>query len=79
MFEYLKIDDEFIPTDFETIRNIFLNPEITNDYVLDWVQPDEIEVIHILCDLHQFNKSRVKDLIKKFEKDLKITKQETLF
>jgi flap endonuclease-1 len=79
VLEYLNIDEEFNPKDIDTIRNIFLNPKITDDYVLKWFPADEKEVMDILCDQHQFNKTRVKDFLKKYDQDVKITKQKTLF
>ncbi|HUS99389.1 MAG TPA: flap endonuclease-1, partial [Candidatus Thermoplasmatota archaeon] len=35
------------------VRNIFLEPTVTEEYLLQWSKPDPAAVIHLLCDEHQ--------------------------
>jgi len=52
----------------KTVREIFLEPEVTDDYTLEWHTPDEKGVIAMLCDEHQFSKDRVMTALQKFQK-----------
>jgi len=61
------------------IRNIFLKPEITDDYSLNWPGTDNEMVLKILCDQHQFSRERVEPVIKKFSNIKNNVKQKTLF
>ena len=86
--EYETIEQVLETFDFEDkptsemislIRTIFLKPDVTDSYNLIWNNPDEKEVIRILCDTHQFGKSRVLETLSKYEQKKKGTTQETLF
>lgn len=61
------------------IRNIFLKPEVTDDYVLEWSGANDEMVLKILCDQHQFSRDRVEPVIKKFSNIENNKKQKTLF
>ena len=61
------------------VRNIFLEPNITKEYSLQWSNPDASAVIHLLCDEHQFSKTRVEPLIENFSSLHQPTKQKNLF
>jgi flap endonuclease-1 len=75
------IGGEKIPTfdEIKTIRKIFLEPEITDDYSLDWPGTDNEKVIKILCDKHQFSRERVEPVLEKFSNVEQMMKQKTLF
>jgi len=79
VLDQLTIEDKPDRKNIDTIRNIFLNPEVDESYELSWNLPDEKEVIEILCNRHQFSKTRAEDTLRKYENQEKITKQETLF
>ncbi|KAA0003461.1 MAG: flap endonuclease-1 [Thermoplasmata archaeon] len=63
----------------DEIRNIFLNPSVTNNYFIQWKKADEEIVISFLCDEHQFSKKRVKKAIEKFKIFSKSFGQRNLF
>ncbi|HDO19432.1 MAG TPA: flap endonuclease-1 [Thermoplasmatales archaeon] len=63
----------------DTIRNIFLNPQVTDDYTLKWRLPDTENVIHMLCDEYQFSRSRVESALEKFNRMEELLKQKRLF
>ena len=69
------IDQETI----ETVRKIFLEPDVTDNYELNWRLPDEKEVITILCDEHQFSRDRVMTALQKFQKMRDLLRQSRLF
>jgi flap endonuclease-1 len=48
-----------IPEEFEDVRRIFLEPEISDDYSLLWGRVDQEAVRRILCDKHGFSVDRI--------------------
>jgi flap endonuclease-1 len=41
------------------IREIFLNPEVTDDYRIEYGRPDVDAVLRFLCDDREFSRDRV--------------------
>ena len=70
-----------VPTlqEIKEIRNIFLNPKITDDYSFQWERPDNDAVLKILCDRHQFSSDRIEPVLEKFSAIENIIKQKNLF
>ncbi|MEM2372611.1 MAG: flap endonuclease-1 [Thermofilaceae archaeon] len=61
------------------IAKIFLEPEVTEDYQLEWRAPDKDGIIEFLCNEHQFSRERVENALERIEKASKVlTKQSTL-
>ena len=79
VLETIDVTDKPAREEITAIRKIFLNPDVTDDYDLGWKNPDEHEVIRILCDTHQFSKSRVQETLRRYETPMKGTTQKTLF
>jgi len=48
-----------VPDDYEQVREIFLEPEISDDYSVKWRPADSEQVRRILCDEHSFSVDRV--------------------
>jgi flap endonuclease-1 len=48
-----------VPDEYEDVRRIFLDPEITDDYKLVWKPVDAEAVRKIMCDAHAFSVDRV--------------------
>ena len=65
--------------EIKEIRKIFLNPEVTDDYSIEWTEPDNEKVIKILVDNHQFTLERVEPILEKFTSIKNMMKQKTLF
>ena len=61
------------------IRKIFLEPDITDDYTLEWIRPDNEKVLNVLCDKHQFTRERIEPVLEKFSNVEHMMKQKTLF
>ncbi len=49
----------------DEIRNIFLHPEVTDDYNIEWKDPNESGLIDFMCSEKEFGEERVK---KSFER-----------
>ncbi|MEM2902080.1 MAG: flap endonuclease-1 [Candidatus Bathyarchaeia archaeon] len=52
-----------LPFNLEEIRSIFLRPEVTDDYRLEWTPPRSEEVVKFLCGERDFNESRVRNAL----------------
>jgi flap endonuclease-1 len=65
--------------EIKEIRQIFLEPKITNDYKLKWNIPQNEKIIEILCEKYHFKFDRVEPIINKFSNIEKLIKQKTLF
>jgi flap endonuclease-1 len=50
------------------VYEIFLNPDVTNDYELRWGDPDPEGIKGFLCDEHDFSESRVQTGVEKLMK-----------
>ncbi len=56
------------------IRYIFLNPEVTANYKIEWREMDQEGVKRMLCDEHDFSEERVEKALKELEESIKKTK-----
>jgi flap endonuclease-1 len=63
------------PNDLAGIRQIFLNPEVTNAYHLEWRSPSLDAAVKFLCDERDFSKERVKNAVEKMQLGFKETKE----
>ena len=74
------IGSENMPTfeEIKEIRKIFLKPEITDDYNLNWSVPDGEKVLKILIDEYHFSRERVEPVLEKFLNVEQMTKQKNL-
>lgn len=61
------------------VRKLFLQPAVTDDYVLEWRKPDTERVIHLLCEEHQFSRQRIEPVLELFTGTQQPTKQKNLF
>ncbi|NPA85116.1 MAG: flap endonuclease-1 [Crenarchaeota archaeon] len=74
----LGVDD---PEEFKKAYELFLNPEVTDNYRLEWRKPNVKEIIEILVYQHDFNEERVKKALERLMKAWKEkigSKQSTL-
>jgi flap endonuclease-1 len=74
--------ERHLPADPEEIRSLFLEPEVTDDYELEWEEPDEEGIVEFLVKERDFSEDRVRravDRLKKAVRELERKgKQETL-
>lgn len=72
---------ENLPTfeEIKEIRKIFLKPDVTDDYTLEWSAPDNDKILKILCDEHHFSRERVEPILEKYSNVEQMMKQKTLF
>lgn len=58
--------DEFA-VDVDAVKSLFLEPETTDDYTIEWDTPDKDAAADLLCDEHDFSRDRVTDAIERIE------------
>lgn len=61
----------------ETIRRIFLQPNVTTEYSLKWSKPDEEKVISFLCGERDFSEDRVRKAVARMDVFSKSTGKKT--
>lgn len=67
-----------IPTDYEEIRRIFLQPPVTPNYLLEYGKLREEELYNFLCGQRDFSKERVETVVKRMKKFYSKKKQLSL-
>jgi flap endonuclease-1 len=65
------------PYPIEELKELFIHPETTDKYELNWSKPDTAGIIGFLCGEHNFNQQRVMNAIKKMMTGLKKTGTKT--
>jgi len=75
--EALKHIEAEFPISPEAIKRLFLDPEVTDDYRLEWRPPDVEGIVEFLCDEHDFNEERVRKAIRKMERGYKRSRETT--
>jgi len=59
------------PVDPQKIREIFLHPRVSNNYKIEWREPDVEEVIDFLCRERDFSEERVLKAVDKVAEGLR--------
>ncbi|MEZ0290881.1 MAG: flap endonuclease-1 [Sulfolobales archaeon] len=62
------------PTDPFEIKRFFMNPPTTDNYKLEWREPDQSRVIELLVEEHEFSRDRVEKHLERLSKALKASK-----
>lgn len=62
-------DDTFkLPESFKEIRRLFLEPDVTDDYRMEWGAPREDDLYSFLCDERSFSRGRVGVVVERMKK-----------
>ncbi|MEN6379115.1 MAG: flap endonuclease-1 [Methanofastidiosum sp.] len=65
--------------EFDQIINLFLNPDVSDNYNISFQKPEKEKILKILCDRYEFSELRVEKGIERIEFSLENTlKQKTL-
>ena len=71
-----ELNAEF-PAEPKKIRDIFLNPKVTDNYKLEWKEPDIEGVVDFLCHERDFSEDRVHKALSKMTEGIKEAKSKT--
>ncbi|NVM04062.1 MAG: flap endonuclease-1, partial [Candidatus Helarchaeota archaeon] len=63
---------------YEEIREIFQNPEVTDDYTIKFEKYNDQKILNLLVDEHSFSENRVNNVIKRLRKVKEKKKQKSL-
>ncbi|MGQ9460346.1 MAG: flap endonuclease-1 [Candidatus Bathyarchaeaceae archaeon] len=69
-----KLKEAEFPVEPQRIREIFLNPKVTDNYKLTWKDPDIEGVVDFLCRERDFSEERVRKALNKMTEGLKKAK-----
>jgi flap endonuclease-1 len=72
-----ELKDAEFPVEPWRIREIFLNPKVTDNYKLDWKEPNIHGVVNFLCRERDFSEDRVRKALKKMTEGIKEAKSKT--
>lgn len=64
-----------IQFEYKKIQELFLNPEITDDYLLEWKDVDFEGIVDFLCLEKDFSESRVRKALNKLQKGTKESRE----
>ncbi|GAG97575.1 unnamed protein product, partial [marine sediment metagenome] len=71
------LEDATFPAEPKIIREIFLNPKVTDNYKLEWKEPNVDGVVEFLCRERDFSEERVRKALTKMSKGIKEAKSKT--
>ena len=69
-----NLKDAEFPAEPQRIREIFLNPKVTDNYKLTWKEPDVEGIVDFLCRERDFSEERVRKALKKMTEGLRKAK-----
>ena len=72
-----EVGEEFEIDPLE-VEKLFLEPKVTDDYKIEWKDPDPDGIKDFLCEKHDFSESRIETGIKRLEKGAGERAQESL-
>ncbi|MDW8004890.1 MAG: flap endonuclease-1 [Thermofilaceae archaeon] len=64
----IRTVDWSFPVEAEQIFKLFIEPEVSDDYIIEWRSPDENGLIEFLCGEHQFSRERVSNALERLRK-----------
>ena len=73
----LELENAEFPAEPQRIREIFLHPKVTDNYKLDWKEPNIDGVVDFLCRERDFSEDRVRKALNKMTAGLKESKSKT--
>jgi flap endonuclease-1 len=72
-----NLDEADFPVPPQRIRQIFLQPKVTDNYELEWRKPDAERVVDFLCGERDFSEDRVEKALEKMSCGLKELREKT--
>jgi flap endonuclease-1 len=72
-----ELEDAEFQVEPKRIRDIFLNPKVTDNYRLEWKEPNVEGVVDFLCRERDFSEDRVRKALGKMTTGLKEAKSKT--
>ncbi len=67
-----------VEIDIERVYNFFLNPPVTDEYEMEWKEPDRVKLVDFMVEEHDFSRERVEKVVDKLQESYNRTKQSDL-
>ena len=67
-----------LPTNYQSVRNVFLEPDVSEDYSISYGELQEEELYHFLCDERDFSQKRIQTAVERMKQFYSWTKQSDL-
>ena len=71
------IKDATFPVEPTEIRNIFLQPKVSDDYKMEWKEPNQQGIVDFLCEEKEFSKERIQKALERMDIGSKKQKSKT--
>jgi flap endonuclease-1 len=72
-----KLKNAYFPANPIKIREVFLNPKVTDNYKIEWREPDVEGVVEFICGERDFSEDRVRKALEKMHKGIAKVKGKT--
>lgn len=72
-----NIKNAEFPVEPQRIREIFLHPTVTDDYRIEWKEPDVEAVVNFICRGRDFSEDRVRKALQKMQRGITQEKGKT--
>ena len=76
--EWVKEGKFSFEVDFEVLKKLFLKPEISKKYSLEWKPCNEEKLVEILHEKHEFSKERIENALKRLDESRGAKDQKSL-
>ncbi len=73
-----RLDEIELDFDIDAVRDIFLKPNVTNEYDLEWKNPNREKLIEMLCEDHEFSRERIEKAASNLENAMQEFTQKSL-
>ena len=65
------LENAEFPVEPRKIREIFLHPKVTDNYQIEWREPDDEGVVDFICRQRDFSENRVRKALEKMRRGIK--------
>jgi flap endonuclease-1 len=71
------VENAQFPAEPQKIREIFLNPKVTDNYRIEWKEPDVEGIVNFICRERDFSEDRVRKAVERMQKGIVKSKGKT--
>ena len=67
-----------LPSNYQSVRNVFLEPDVSENYEISYGELQEEEIYHFLCEERDFSRRRIQTAVERMKKFYSWAKQSDL-
>ena len=76
--EMEKSETVHVPAEYRDVRDIFLKPDVTDDYAIEWGKVNDEGVRKVMCDKHSFGVDRIDKVLAEVAAKQNVATQKSL-